>query len=103
LALYGVAAALAATGIGAIVVGAGMAAGSAIDSMGPSGGPGMGGGGGSQVYNDNRTFQINQSGDGDYASQKSMEDTVKRVGETNESQSLPPVGGGQETSDSGPN
>lgn len=92
MAAWGLAAAIAATGVGALVVGGGLIAGqAAMETMaGPPSGAGVSGSG--NTYNDNRSFTINQ-GNGDYASQKSVEDTVRRVNSTDEAQQLPPVGG----------
>jgi hypothetical protein len=69
---------------------------------GGAGGPSGGGGGGKVIYNDNRSYEINNSGGDDYASQKRMENTVKRVNETEQAQSLPDVETSSETSDGGP-
>jgi hypothetical protein len=90
--------------IGLLTLGAATVIGGAVTSgamgaqdvpTGPSGGGGPGGpggGGGQQtVYNDNRSYTINSGGGDDYASQKAMEDTISRVNETNEAQSLPVV------------
>jgi hypothetical protein len=61
-------------------------------SNGVGGGVGGGMGGGKTVHNDNRQFTIkNSGGGGNWASQKSMEDTVRRVGETEDAQKLPPT------------
>lgn len=103
LVAWSAAAALAATGVGAIVVGAGMAAGGAMKAMGPdsptggSYGGGVGGGGGT-VYHDNRTFNINQQSD-DYASRKAIERSVNRSKEEDDATSLPPVNTSSSTSD----
>jgi hypothetical protein len=69
---------------------------------GPREGGGSGpGSGGQMVYNDNRSYEINNGGGDDYASQKKMEDTVTQVNETNSAQSLPPVETSSESSDGG--
>jgi len=85
----------AATVIGGAVT-AGAMGGSGVPS-GPNGDRGgmgtgnMGGDGSTTVYNDNRSYEINNGGRDDYASQKAMEDTVKKVSETSSAQSLPDV------------
>jgi len=85
----------AATVIGGAVT-AGAMGGSGVPS-GPNGDRGgmgtgnMGGDGSTTVYNDNRSYEINNGGRDDYASQKAMEDTVKEVNETSSAQSLPDV------------
>jgi hypothetical protein len=87
--------AMAMTGIGLLAVGAGaVAAGSILDGPNKSDGSygDYGDGGGQKtVYNDNRQFTINSGGGGDYATQKSMESTVRKVNENEEATSLPPV------------
>lgn len=94
MAAWGLASAIAATGVGALVVGGGLIAGqAAMDAMAPDVDTSAGATGGKTVYNDNRQFTVNNSGDtGDYATQKSVEDTVNRVKSTNSAQDLPPVG-----------
>jgi hypothetical protein len=90
----------AATVIGGAVT-AGAMSGSDIPT-GPREGGGSGpGSGGQMVYNDNRSYEINNGGGDDYASQKKMEDTVTQVNETNSAQSLPPVETSSESSDGG--
>lgn len=80
------------TGVGALLVGGGYLA---SQLMMPD--TGMtdvsgGSGGGQTVYNDNRSFEINNGGSGDdYALQKSMEDTVYEVAETESAQTPPPI------------
>lgn len=89
--------------VGALTLGSSLLVGGAVTAgaMGSSdtpdgpnspGGSGGYGGGGKTVYNDNRSFTINSGGSDDYATQKSVEDTVQRVSDTNEAQSLPPIG-----------
>jgi hypothetical protein len=93
VAALGAAAAIAATGIGAALVLGGGAAYQAMKPDVPSGsGSGYGGsGGGSRVYNDNRSYEINQRGTQDYAEQKRMEKTIRDVNESNDAQELPPL------------
>jgi len=100
---------LSALTLGAFAIGAIGAGAYAMDQMdsrgrngGGMGGSGMGGGGGTTVYNDNRSYEINNGGGDDYASQKAMEDTVTRVNETNDAQSLPDVQTSSESSDTPP-
>jgi len=107
--------ALAATGVGALVVGAGVAAGGVMSSMatkGPSGGGGYGGpgpsrmGGGKEVvYNDQRTYEINNNGGMDNASEQRIRDVVKETNGTKTSMNPPSPGTGssQSNSDEGGN
>jgi hypothetical protein len=85
-------AAIAATGVGAALVLGGMAVNHAMSGpqMPESGGYGSSGGG-SRVYNDNRSYEINQRGTQDYAEQKRMEKTIRDVNESNDAQQLPPL------------
>lgn len=106
LAALSAAGAIAATGIGAIVVAGGMAAAETMTPDVPSGGAGgVGGmgGGGKTVYNDNRKYTINNGGGDDYASRKATEDTIARVNETETAQDLPSVETSSSTSDNGSN
>jgi len=102
---------LSALTLGAFAVGsiaAGVWAADRMSRSGPSGGNGRvsgmsgGVGGSTTVYNDNRSYEINNHGGNDYASQKAMEDTVRRVGETEDAQSLPPVETSSGSSDTPP-
>jgi hypothetical protein len=97
------AAAMAMTGIGLLAVGAGSiaAAGIMSDSGGDFGGGGMGGSGG-QVYNDNRTFNIQGGNMDDYANMKAVNDSISRNNETTQAQSLPDVETSSTTSDTPP-
>jgi hypothetical protein len=94
----------AATVIGGAVTAGAMGASGVPSGPGGGGGGGVGGpgGGGQMVYNDNRSYEINSGGGDDYASQKAMEDTVTRVNETNDAQSLPDVETSSENSDTPP-
>jgi hypothetical protein len=78
--------ALAATGVGALVVGGGLLAGmGAVDAIGSKTG---GGGGGKNVYNDNRSYTFNNN-DSDYGNQKRTEEIIGMVGERNSAMEIP--------------
>lgn len=94
LAALGAAAAIAATGIGAALLVGGGAAMSAISGGGSAtagGGSNRGYSGGGNTYNDNRQFTVNNNGNGDYATQKRMEDTVRDVQESDSAQEIPDI------------
>jgi len=96
--------ALAATGVGALVVGAGLTAGAAAmngmsgpDNPGgggpPTGGGGGGYGGGQQVvYNDNRQYTIQNEGQMDNASEQRIRSTIDEVNAEGDAMAPPEVG-----------
>lgn len=94
------AAALSLTGIGLVAVGAGAVAAGSVMSDAPGGGAGRGHGAGGGTYNDHRTYNIDNSGTDDYASQKATEDTIRRVSETNSATTPPSVDSSASNSDS---
>jgi hypothetical protein len=79
--------------IGATVGGAAAASGG-MDLGRGSNGPELGGvGEGGNTYNDNRSYTFNQQGDQDYATQKSVENTIEKTGNTEKALGRPPIGG----------
>jgi hypothetical protein len=79
--------------VGAVVGGATAASGGMNLGGGPEG-PDLGGTGTSgNTYNDNRSYTFNQSGDQDYATQKSVENTIEKTNNTGEALERPPIGG----------
>ena len=96
-AIWGVVAALAATGVGLALVGTGVAAFNAMDvgSKGPDvsdgGGPGAAGQSGGMVYNDNREFNYDAGSNDDYATRKEVEDINQRNMEKRKATDLPGV------------
>lgn len=89
------AAAMAMTGIGLLAVGGGALAAHSImtsTGSGSGGSSGYSGGGSKRIYNDNRSFEINtQGGEMDYATQKSVENTIDKTAATKKAQELPDV------------
>lgn len=93
LAAIGAAAAIAATGIGALAVGGGLAV--AGTMSGPPGGSGVGqksgvggGGGGGRTYIDNRTVNV-EGGNNDYADLNAVSNKILEDKQMEEGQSLP--------------
>lgn len=96
-AIWGVVAALAATGVGLALVGTGVAAFNAMDvgKQGPDvsdgGGPGAAGASGGMVYNDNREFNYDAGSGDDYATRKEVEDINHKQMEKRKATDLPGV------------
>ena len=96
-AIWGVVAALAATGVGLALIGTGVAAFNAMDvgKQGPDvsdgGGPGRAGASGGMVYNDNREFNYDAGSGEDYATRKEVEDINHRQMEKRKATDLPGV------------
>lgn len=93
------AAMMAMTGVGLLAVGGGLIAankmmeqksGNTYDGYSGAGGS-PSGRGGTQVYNDNRSYKITQQGSGDYADRKAMEQTIRDVNESDSARELPPL------------